>query len=219
MVTTYAEPPPRLRRFQERYPALVYPRKTRLHAAGDKANHIYLLVDGTTKISKISYTKQPLITLLHSGELWAQSLFTGESNDVWTSGADTATPISLHRFPAEDFRRAAANDAKLMHWVAVKLRERTLRVERQLELMHTARVEHRLMLTLADIAEETAGGQPEVGKPVEIPLTQGELASLVGATRETTSTILNLFVRRGFVQLRRGAVFVLSCEVLRTAVC
>lgn len=217
MATTYADLPLRLRRFQERFPAIAYPRKTRLHSAGDKASHVYLLVAGTTKISKISYTKQPRVSLLHSGELWAQSLLTDENEDIWTSSAETATPVRMHRFPAEDFRRASANDAKFMRWVAGKMKERAARVERQLELMHTSRVEQRLLLTLADIAEETLSGYEEPEQAVEIPLTQSELASLVGATRETTSTILNLFVRRGLLHLRRGAVFVSSGELLRAA--
>ena len=44
-----------------------------------------------------------------------------------------------------------------------------------------------------------------------------ELAALIGATRETTSTILNLFSRKEWVQLRRGAVYVPSPELLMRA--
>ncbi|MEP7367097.1 MAG: Crp/Fnr family transcriptional regulator [Acidobacteriota bacterium] len=105
-----------------------------------------------------------------------------------------------------------------MSWVAAKIAQRLLKVERQLELMHSYRVEQRLLLTLADLASRPEGNGSAADAPVEIPLTQGELASLVGATRETTSTILNLFERKGWVQLRRGALYVPSAASLARAV-
>jgi CRP/FNR family transcriptional regulator len=83
--------------------------------------------------------------------------------------------------------------------------------------MHSYRVEQRLLLTLADLAADENGSDGLGPAPVEIPLTQGELAALVGATRETTSTILNLFERKGWLQLRRGAMFVESQDLLRRA--
>lgn len=214
MAASYPETPATLREFQERYPARDIPRKTRLYVAGEEAAHVYLLVTGTAKVSKISYTKQPLLILIHSGELWGESLISGEN--LWSTSAETATSARIHSFPSDEFQRVSAGDAGLMSWVARKIGQRLTKVERQLELMHSYRVEQRLLLTLADLASNHHGGKAD-GPPTEIPLTQGELASLVGATRETTSTILNLFERKSWIQLRRGAVHVPSADALRRA--
>jgi len=213
MAATYPGTPASLREFQARFPAQEFARRARLYSAGDDATHIYLLVSGTAKLSKISYTKQPLLSLVQSGELWGESLLTGE--DSWTTSAETATAAHIHCFPAKEFHRRSRRDAELMGWIAYKLRQRLQKVERHLELMHSFRVEQRLLLTLADLAAVNGGGDTELA--VEIPLTQGELASLVGATRETTSTILNLFERKRWIQLRRGAVYVPSAESLLRA--
>ena len=212
MAASYLDAPASLHALQERFPAQQFSRRTRLHSAGEKATHVYLVESGTTKISKISYTRQPLLSLVHSGELWGEMLHSG--NDIWSTSAETATVTKLHKFPARDFQRSVAKDAKLMGWVVEQLRERVKRIERQLELMHSCRLEQRLLLTLADLAER-ANGTGADGR-VEIPLTQGEMASMVGSTRETTSTILNLFERKGWIELRRGAVHVASAELLRS---
>jgi CRP/FNR family transcriptional regulator len=50
-----------------------------------------------------------------------------------------------------------------------------------------------------------------------IPLSQSELASLIGATRETTSTTLNSLARRGLVRLGRRLLVVSSVDHLRNA--
>lgn len=211
MAASYPDAPASLHALQERFPAQQFGRRTRLHSAGEKATHVYLVESGTTKISKISYTRQPLLSLVHTGELWGEMLHSG--GDIWSTSAETATVTRMHRFPVREFQRSAAKDAKLMAWIVGQLRERVKRIERQLELMHSCRLEQRLLLTLADLAERANGSG--VDERVEIPLTQGEMASMVGSTRETTSTILNLFERKGWIELRRGAVHVASAEMLR----
>ena len=50
-----------------------------------------------------------------------------------------------------------------------------------------------------------------------IPLSQGELASLIGATRETTSTTLNALARRGIIRLGRRQLIVPSVEGILAA--
>jgi CRP/FNR family transcriptional regulator, cyclic AMP receptor protein len=211
MAAPQLEIPKSLREFQARYPAQDFPKKTRLHAVGEEAKYIYLVVSGTVKISKISYTKQPLLSLVHSGELWAESLFV--AGNSWSMSAETATKARIHCFSVREFRRISSRDVELMSWVASKIVQRLLKMERRLELMHSYPVEQRLMLTLADLASYHDGAG-EKASSIEIPLTQSELASLVGATRETTSTILNMFARKGWIQLRRGAMYIPSTESL-----
>ena len=209
MAVSFSDSPASLRELQERYPAQIYGRRTRMHSAGEKATQIYLVESGAIKVSKISYTKQPLLSLLHSGELCGEMLHSG--GDLWTTSVETATICKLHKFAARELQRRAAKDPKLMAWIVAQLRERAERIERQLELMQSCRLEQRLLLTLADLAVRSESNGDD---GAEIPLTQGEVASLVGSTRETTSTILNLFERKGWIELRRGIVHVASAEVL-----
>jgi DNA-binding IclR family transcriptional regulator len=51
----------------------------------------------------------------------------------------------------------------------------------------------------------------------QLPLTQAELADLVGATRETTSTTLNQLERRGLIKLSRRLLTIPAPSLLLSA--
>ena len=54
-------------------------------------------------------------------------------------------------------------------------------------------------------------------KPVTIPLTQDELAELVGGTRPSVNQVLRRFVDEGMVELGRGRIVVTDAAALRRA--
>jgi CRP/FNR family transcriptional regulator len=76
-------------------------------------------------------------------------------------------------------------------------------------------VEYRVLQFLADLSALVKPLPDGTGS--QIPITQLELADLVGATRETTSTTLNQLERRGLIKLSRRMLTVPSPEVLRSA--
>jgi CRP-like cAMP-binding protein len=55
------------------------------------------------------------------------------------------------------------------------------------------------------------------GEGYQLPVTQLELADLIGATRETTSTTLNQLERRGLIKLSRRLLTIPSPSTLRAA--
>jgi CRP/FNR family transcriptional regulator len=68
------------------------------------------------------------------------------------------------------------------------------------------------------LAELSALVKPlEDGEGYQVPITQLELADLIGATRETTSTTLNQLERRGLVKLSRRLLTIPSPGTLRNA--
>jgi Crp-like helix-turn-helix domain len=74
-------------------------------------------------------------------------------------------------------------------------------------------------LTLTD-RRNSQGRRPRlvIGSGVEeytIPLSQGELASLIGATREATSTTLNALARRSLIRLGRRQIILASLDGVR----
>jgi len=80
--------------------------------------------------------------------------------------------------------------------------------ERLLEALYLP-VERRVLRRLRELSE-LAG--EDGGEPVEIPLTQEELAELAGTTRATINRILREEEKRGTVALRRGRTVVLDRE-------
>ena len=64
------------------------------------------------------------------------------------------------------------------------------------------------------LLEESQRQQNPANQPLEIYLTQQDLAALVGASRESVSRALNKFARDGILSLKRGRVIVHDTERL-----
>jgi CRP/FNR family transcriptional regulator len=91
---------------------------------------------------------------------------------------------------------------------------RTQALERRLELIAAHDVERRILLCLADLAEH---GERESDGSFSLPLTQRDVANLIGATRETTSLMLNQMERNALLALSRGKITIPSTARLRDA--
>ncbi|MBV9770706.1 MAG: Crp/Fnr family transcriptional regulator [Bryobacterales bacterium] len=90
------------------------------------------------------------------------------------------------------------------------LTTRKRQLEKKIELLCLRDVEYRILYYVADLARMF--GVRANGAEYSIPLSQGELASLVGATRETTSTTLNHLARKGVIRLGRRQLIVPSID-------
>lgn len=77
-----------------------------------------------------------------------------------------------------------------------------------------ATVEHRLLRRLVDLTSVYAGSAPD-GAPVEIALTQQDVASLAGASRATANRVLRELEDAGTVRLTRNRIHVLDLPSLR----
>jgi CRP-like cAMP-binding protein len=76
--------------------------------------------------------------------------------------------------------------------------------------------ERRIMGRLVELAPLYASS---ADSPIELPLTQEDLATFVGTSRATVNQVLRQEERRGTVELRRGKTVLLDIEALRTRAC
>lgn len=127
--------------------------------------------------------------------------------------AETLNECTLVEIRSSDFVRAASEWPDLWMWIARHLVQRAADLERRIHSMVNLRVEQRILCMLADLAE-CAGAHFTT---IRLPLTQLDVAMLVGATRETTSTTLNQLERKGLLRLGRAVVEVPSPDNLRKA--
>ncbi len=105
-----------------------------------------------------------------------------------------------------------ARQIEVATWIWQQNQRRETELYRRLELLTAEPVERRILLTLADLADRARGVAPS--RPM--PLAQNEIAELAGATRETTSTLLNRLKRQGMVDLGRRHVQVSAPDALRS---
>ncbi|MBM3726425.1 MAG: Crp/Fnr family transcriptional regulator [Acidobacteria bacterium] len=180
-------------------------RGTGVFEEGTPSDRIFFLSSGLVKLMRADSGRTVLVGIVRPGELFGdQDFFSG---DLRESRAEVLTDAEVFSIPREAFMRALEESPDLWREVALQLANRTRSLERQVELVTLHSVEDRILLQLKDLAGQL-GASPIPGFMAPVPLSQSELASLIGATRETTSMTLNQLRRRGLVQMKRRCLLI-----------
>jgi CRP/FNR family transcriptional regulator len=129
--------------------------------------------------------------------------------------AEVLTPATVSRIPREALSRAVASTPELASGLIDYLLDRRLALAEKVELLCLHDVEYRILHYLAELSSLMK--PVENGEGYQVPITQLELADLIGATRETTSTTLNQLERRGLLKLSRRMLTIPSPDTLRSA--
>ena len=186
---------------------------TTIFHEGDPGDAIYVVVDGRMRMSRLSGSgTEATLAIIGAGDCTGElSLFDGRPRSA------TATAMSATRafvVSRDDFvnwvteRPAAA--LALLETLSLRIR-RTNEIVTDLVFLD---LPHRLakhLLTLA--ASHSDSG---TAKRPRLQVTQAELASMLGVSRESVNKQLNQFARDGWITLSRGAVIIDDSEALRT---
>lgn len=203
-------PPEALQQLAEAAELCERPRRTTLYLAGDFAEHVYFLHGGRVHSLHVTNSTRTLSLGLHGptdvfGEC---SLWTSSPREdmavTMTAAVYSRISRALLRLILDDHRHV---EQRLFEQALVR-REGTLR---RLCAALTRSVRARLAGQLIDLAEN--GHDTADGRELGFPLTQHELAALIGTTRETVSIELGRLEASHLIS-RRGRHIVL-CDVPR----
>lgn len=189
-------------------------RSTSLFSQGQAADSLYFVDDGLVKLTRTNDSGDRIIlSICGPGELVGEEVL-AEDASSYQADAEALTTASLYQIPRAtlvgtlrtNFEFAAALIDYLVH--------RKSALARKVELLCLHDVEYRILHYLAELS---ALVKPVInGEGYQLPITQAELAEMIGATRETTSTTLNQLERKGLVKLSRRLLTVPSPFALRS---
>jgi len=175
-----------------------YARNEQVFAEGDPAGHLYIVETGLVSISsRATDGRESMVALMENGDLFGEmGLFDGLGRSAGARALEAASLLSVP-YPAV---RACFDAHPELLWPVVAFLSRRLRVTDAsladaMLLDVPARTAKRLL--------ELAGDEDEF----VLPLTQEELASLVGASRERVNKAIASFVRLGWI-LQSGRRYV-----------
>jgi CRP/FNR family cyclic AMP-dependent transcriptional regulator len=185
-----------------------------LFSEGSPADTIFFVESGLVKIYKRGEDgKEIILQIVGVGGIFGeQALGSGATRMV---AAEVLHEGVIHVIPRDLFVRYCDERPELWKQIAELLTARKRELEKKIELLCLRDVEYRILYYLAELAASFGSKLGEL--EYAIPLSQGELASLIGATRETTSTTLNALARRGLLRLGRRQLIVPSLDVVRDA--
>lgn len=171
---------------------------------GDDGNGFYVVAAGKVKIYKVSLEgKEQILHIYGPGNPFGEvPVFSGEQ---FPANAQTLLKSHLLFFPRTAFTELIANNPSLcLNMLAVlsmRLRQFTLQVEN----LSLKEVPGRLASYLLYLAQEQAS---EV--TVSLPISKGQLASLLGTIPETLSRILSKMDNSGLIEVSGGQIMLLD---------
>jgi CRP/FNR family cyclic AMP-dependent transcriptional regulator len=151
---------------------------------GAEADACYVVLDGRIAISNKSFDgRESMVAIMQRGDLFGEmGLFDGLGR---SAEARALEPSSVLRIPYEVLRSVWENSPELL-WAVVRATDEALADAFFLDV--TGRTAKHLL--------ELAGDRDEFS----IPITQEELAGLVGASRERVNKAIASFLKLGWIE-------------------
>ena len=187
-------------------------RGMRLYSPGDPSDQLFLVHSGRVKISVPgSGGKQCIFQIARPGEVFGEGAVFGER--IRRAVAEVLERASVTVIPREAVLAHAGENPEFWRSFAEVLGQRVRHLEEQIESLSLLEVEQRIARLLIRWAGSTQGNDPSQ-QTLQFRLSQKDLAGLVGATRETTSSSLNKLQRQGCLEIRRRCLVINSVERL-----
>jgi CRP-like cAMP-binding protein len=158
---------------------------------------MYMIESGSVRVISIGRTGQELtLNVLGPGELFGElSLLDGQQR---SATAITLAPTVAWLLSQADLKEFMHKYPPVNQAMILILVERVRSIARRLEAMTFQDVLGRLAYELLSLAERS--GQPsDKGVEITIPLTQVDLATMVGATRESVNKSVSILRSKGLI--------------------
>jgi CRP-like cAMP-binding protein len=162
-----------------------------IFAEGDAPDELFVVVDGRIAISNRSIDgRESMVALMERGDLFGEMpLFDGLSRSAEARALEESTLIAIPYAPLRSlYQSEPALLWKVVELLALRLRLMDSALADSVFLDVTGRTAKRLL--------ELAGDADEFS----LPITQEELAGMVGASRERVNKAIASFVRLGWIE-------------------
>jgi CRP-like cAMP-binding protein len=180
---------------------------------GDPGDALFIVTSGAVKIALPSETgDEAILATLKAGDFFGElALLDGAPRSATAAALEPTETLVLPRDRFRDLIAAepAIRDA-LLAALAKELRRLTLHVEE----LHFLDIAGRLAARLARLTQEQGVAQPDGSIRLAAPITQSDLAAMVGCTRQSVNKLLGMFVDDGLIRMERDAIVITDLDGL-----
>jgi CRP/FNR family transcriptional regulator, cyclic AMP receptor protein len=179
---------------------------------GDPAAQVYVVASGRLKVATTSSSGDDVtFNLLGEGEVVGElPLLTGGRRTGTVSALEPSELLVLER---RDFLRFLREQPEAASALLVVLAERLTRISEFVEDTIFLKLPARLAKKLLHLAE-SYGEEAQDGTLLQLRLSQGELADLVGTSRESVNKQIRAWTEEGVVRMERGSITILRRSTL-----
>ena len=194
--------------------------KRRIFRAGEVIFHrddpgqvLYVIKEGKVKICLISPDGQEIsLVVFGKGECFGElALLDGLPRSADAIAMERAECYTLQR---SDFHNAIMKNPTIAIQVMEVLSKRLRSTDQQVEDLIFLDVYGRVAKKLIELAD-THGSRVDDGTRIEVRLTQQELASMVGASRESVNKVIGYFTDKKYISTDRHRITIHHIDALR----
>lgn len=206
-------PEAELQWLEQRIDVIKLRRRQSVWEPGDEARYVYFVRSGILKLSrKSSESRELTLGFLTKDDLVGEdALFVGGHREDIAEAYDDTT---LYALAVEDFQALMARNSDLAVRAAAVVADRRRRMERRVGDLLFKTAHARLASLFVDLTDEF-GVRDSRGVIVNLKLTHREMASLIGATRETVSFAMLDLRKGGLIQTESKRVIILEESALK----
>jgi CRP-like cAMP-binding protein len=184
---------------------------------GDPGDALFIVTAGAVKIVLPSEEgDEAILATVRPGDFFGElALIDGAPRSATAVALEMTETLVL---PRDRFRELIETEAGARDALFAALAGELRRLTRHVEELHFLDITGRLAARLARLAEEAGLPGDDGTIRLDGPLTQGDLAAMIGATRQSVNKLLGTFVDEGIIRLERDAIVILDLPgLVRTA--
>lgn len=178
-----------------------------VYGIGEKAETIYLLKEGSIKVSRLSEDgKELTMDILKPGDIFGEMALSeeGKREDI----AEAVEDSYICDVKKNDFEDLISKNPVFSFTLVKLMGLRIRKIESRFEDIIFKDVRTRIASILRDVAGKY-GTPIQNGKAIEVKLSHQDIANLVGATRETVTLELNNLKKEGFIsETKRKSIII-----------
>ena len=206
-------PPDKLKVLADRAVTRRYRRGQLIFQQGDPAHSLFLVAEGAVKVFLTSPEGDSVILVtLSPGEAFGElALVDGNPRSASAEALHDTVALELGR---TEFLTAMADEPGVAEAVIATLGSILRRLTEQAADLVFLDLHGRIAKLLLQMATDVGSGNSD-GITLDLHLTQSEIASMVGGSRQSVNQVLRSFERRGYIDVQGKTIVVKEQEMLK----
>jgi CRP/FNR family cyclic AMP-dependent transcriptional regulator len=177
-----------------------FPARVTLMTPEQRSEAVYFILSGTVKVHVGQEDgSQVIMAILGPGEIVGEMSALGQT----TRSVNVVTTSSCRVLwmDLETFQSCLLKSPELTYNLACALAEQLRHANEKIETLATRSVESRVARQLVAFAEQYGRPRPDGGVHLDIRLTQGNIASIIGSSRESINRVMISYKERDYLSV------------------
>jgi CRP-like cAMP-binding protein len=180
---------------------------------GDPGDALFVVASGAVKVVVPSEDgEEAILATLRRGDFLGElALLDGAPRSASAVALEATEALAL---PRDQFLALVATEPAIRDALMASLAGELRRLTTHVAELHFLDLTGRLAARLARLAEEHGDRLPDGSVRLDAPLTQSDLAAMIGATRQSVNKLLGEFEADGLLRMERDSIVVPSLDRL-----